>query len=185
MTTRRTFLGSTLFAASAATLPHLALGPSPGRSGRLKTKHGIELFVKDTGGPGRAIVLTHAWPLNADIWDYQAAALSMAGYRVVTYDRRGFGRSDKPESGYRFDVFADDLAAVIEQTGVRDATIAVKVPTLVLHGTADLPVSFEQAKATAGGIAGSTLIAYEGASHGIVVTERNRVVKDLQAFLGA
>ena len=123
MTTRRTFLGSSLFAASAASLPRPALGQSPGRTGRIKTKDGIELFVKDTGGPGRAIVLTHAWPLNADIWDYQAAALSMAGYRVVTYDRRGFGRSDKPESGYRFDVLADDLAAVIEQTGVRDATI--------------------------------------------------------------
>ena len=40
------------------------------------------MFVKDTGGSGRAIVLTHAWPLNADIWDYQAAALSKAGYRV-------------------------------------------------------------------------------------------------------
>ncbi len=306
MTTRRTFLGSVLFAASAMTLPRLALGQTPGRTGRIKTKDGIELFVKDTGGPGRAIVLTHGWPLNADIWDYQATALSKAGYRVVTYDRRGFGRSDKPESGYRFDVFADDLAAVIEQTGVRDATIvgysmgggevvryltrhdsrnvvkagivsgaacfllktadnpigvdgsvfdgmkqgvserreafltglfadvffdarrpstvpvtsdvlngavamamqaslaatvgcidafaktdfrpelaAVKVPTLVLHGTADLPVSFEQAKATAGGIAGSTLIAYEGASHGIVVTERDRVAKDLQSFLGA
>jgi pimeloyl-ACP methyl ester carboxylesterase len=114
MTTRRTFLGSTLFAASAATLPRLALGQ--GRTGRIKTKDGIELLVKDTGGPGRAIVLTHAWPLNADIWNYQATALSKAGYRVVTYDRRGFGRSDKPESGYRFDVFADDLAAVIEQT---------------------------------------------------------------------
>ena len=143
MTTRRTFLGSALFAASAATLPRLALGQTPGRTGRIRTKDGIELFVKDTGGPGRAIVLTHAWPLNADIWDYQATALSKAGYRVVTYDRRGFGRSDKPESGYRCDVFADDLAA------------------------------------------GSKLIAYEGASHGIVVTERDRVVKDLQSFLGA
>src|SRR6185503_88036 len=97
MTTRRTFLGSALF---ASTLPRLAFAQTPGRTGRIKTKDGIELFVKDTGGPGRAIVLTHAWPLNADIWDYQATALSKAGYRVVTYDRRGFGRSDKPESGY-------------------------------------------------------------------------------------
>jgi len=56
------------------------------------------------------------------------------------------------------------------------------VPTLVLHGTADIPVSFEQAKATAGGIAGSKLIAYQDASHGIVVTERDRVTRDLQAF---
>jgi pimeloyl-ACP methyl ester carboxylesterase len=280
MTTRRTVLGSALLAASAATLPRLVLADNPGRTGKIKTKDGIELFVKDTGGRGRAIVLTHAWPLNADIWDYQATVLSRAGYRVVTYDRRGFGRSDKPESGYSFDVFADDLAAVIEQTGVRDATIAgysmgggevvryltrhgvdvgvfdgmkqgvserrqafltglladvffdakrpstvpvtkdvldgavamamqaslaatiggidafsktdfrpelaaVKVPTLVVHGTADLPVSFEQAKATAAGIAGSKLIAYEGASRGIVVTERDRVAKDLQAFLEA
>lgn len=150
MTIRRTFLGSALV---AATLPRLAFAQSPGRTGKTRTKDGTELFVKDTGGPGRAIVLTHAWPLNADIWDCQATALSKAGYRVVTYDRRGFGRSDKPESGYSFDVFADDLAAVIEQTGVRDATIA-----------------------------GSALIAYEGASHG---TERDRVAKDLQAFLEA
>src|SRR6185436_2782616 len=64
------------------------------------------------------------WPLNADIWDYQSAELSKAGYRVISYDRRGFGRSGKPETGYSFDTFADDLAAVIEQTGVRDATIA-------------------------------------------------------------
>jgi non-heme chloroperoxidase len=68
--------------------------------------------VKDTGGTGRA-----------DVWDDQAAALSKAGMRVITYDRRGFGRSSKPASGYDFDSFADDLAAVIELTGVRDATL--------------------------------------------------------------
>jgi non-heme chloroperoxidase len=67
--------------------------------------------------------MTHAWPLNADIWDYQAMQLSNAGFCVVTYDRRGFGRSDKPAGGYDFDIFADDLADVIEQTGVRDATL--------------------------------------------------------------
>jgi non-heme chloroperoxidase len=225
---------------------------------------------------------------------------------VISYDRRGFGRSGKPESGYNFDTFADDLAAVIDQTGVRDATIvgysmgggevvryltrhnsknvvkaglvggaayyllktennpigadtsvfdgmkqgvqgdrkayltglltnvffdakrpstvpvtqdvidsavamamqasvaatigcidafsktdfrpelaSVQVPTLVLHGTADIPVSFDQAKATAGGIAGSKLIAYQDASHGIVVTERDRVTEDLRGFLAS
>ena len=62
---------------------------------------------------------------------------------------------------------------------------SVKVPTLVLHGTADIPVSFEQAKATAAGIAGSKLIAYQDASHGIVVTERDRVTRDLQAFVAS
>jgi non-heme chloroperoxidase len=305
-TTRRTFLASAIAAAGAAAVPRPTLAQGVARAATINTKDGIELFVKDTGGAGRAVVLTHAWPLNADIWDYQAAALSRAGYRVISYDRRGFGRSGKPASGYTFDAFADDLAAVIDQTGVRDAAIvgysmgggeviryltrhssrnvvkaglvggaayyllktennplgadigvfdgmkqgvqgdrkafltdlltnvffdakrrstvpvtqevidaalamammasvsatigcidafsktdfrpelaSVKVPTLVLHGTADIPVSFEQAKATAAGIAGSKLIAYQDGSHGIVVTERDRVTKDLQAFLAS
>ena len=125
MTTRRTFLhlslGALAATSTAVTLPHVAQGQ--GRTFKLKTRDGVGLFVKDTGGSGRAVVMTHAWPLNADIWDYQAAKLSSAGFRVVTYDRRGFGRSDQPAGGYDFDTFADDLAAVIEQTGVRDATL--------------------------------------------------------------
>jgi pimeloyl-ACP methyl ester carboxylesterase len=307
MTTRRTFLHASLgaFAAtSVAALPRLAFGQ--GRTVKIKTRDGTELFVKDTGGAGRAVVMTHAWPLNADVWDHQAAQLSKAGFRVVTYDRRGFGRSDKPAGGYDFDTFADDLANVIEQTGVRDATLvgysmgggevvrylsrhngrnvakaglvgaaahyllktennpvgidgavfdgikqgvqgdrkaylagllrdvfldakrpstnavtqemidstlamamqasvaatvacvdafaktdfrpelaAVKVPTLVLHGTADIPVPFAIGKATAEGVAQSKLIEYPDASHGIVLTERDRVTRDLQAFIAS
>jgi pimeloyl-ACP methyl ester carboxylesterase len=308
ITTRRSFLGTTLLAASAATIarPRFSHAQGSGKTGTIKTKDGVDLFVKDTGGTGRAIVLTHAWPLNADIWAYQAAALAKAGYRVISYDRRGFGRSSKPESGYTFDTFADDLAAVIEQTGARNATIvgysmgggevvryltrhnarnvakagmvggagyyllktennpigkdlavfdgmkqgvqgdrkafltglltnvffdakrpatvpvtqelidsavamamqasvaatvgcieafsktdfraelaSIKTPTLIIHGTADLPVSFDQAQATAAGIKGSKLIAYQDGSHGIVVTERDRVTADLQAFLAS
>lgn len=71
------------------------------------------------------------------------------------------------------------------RTDFRPELTAIKTPTLVLHGTADLPVSFDQARATAAGIAGSKLIAYPDASHGIVVTERDRVTKDLQAFLAS
>jgi pimeloyl-ACP methyl ester carboxylesterase len=266
----------------------------------------VEIFVKDTGGSGRAVVLTHAWPLSADIWDHQAAALSRAGHRVITYDRRGFGRSSQPAGGFDFDTFADDLAAVIKETGVRDATLvgysmgggevvryfsrhngrnvakaglvgaaayyllktdgnpigidltvfdgikrgvlgdrkaylsgllhdvffdakrpatnpvtqqnldwalgvamqasvaataacvdafsktdfrselaAVKVPTLVLHGTADIPVPLAQGKATAAGIAQSKVIEYQDASHGIVVTERDRVTGDLHGFIAS
>jgi len=308
MTTRRTFLHASLGALAAtsadAALPRLAFGQ--GRTVKIKTRDGTELFVKDTGGAGRAVVMTHAWPLNADVWDHQAAQLSKAGFRVVTYDRRGFGRSDKPAGGYDFDTFADDLANVIEQTGVRDATLvgysmgggevvrylsrhngrnvakvglvgaaahyllktennpvgidgavfdgikqgvqgdrkaylagllrdvfldakrpstnavtqemidstlamamqasvaatvgcvdafaktdfrpelaAVKVPTLVLHGTADIPVPFAIGKATAEGVAQSKLIEYPDASHGIVLTERDRVTRDLQAFIAS
>jgi non-heme chloroperoxidase len=313
MTTRRVFLGGAFAAASALTLSGLARAQSPGRTAKIKTRDGVELFVKDTGGTGRAVVMTHAWPLNADVWDYQAAALSKAGYRVVSYDRRGFGRSAPASNGnidtfpgYNFDTFADDLATVIEQTGVRDATLvgysmgggevvryfsrhkgrnvakaglvaaaayyllktennpdgidgeafdgikkgvlgdrktylagllrdlfldakrpatnpvtpemvdgalamalrastaataacvdafsktdfrpelaSVTVPTLVLHGTADNPVPFAMAKATAAGIAQSKLIEYQDASHGIVLTERDRVTRDLLAFVAS
>lgn len=306
MNSRRNILRGALAATSAALLPRFALGQDQGRAGRIKVGDGTELFVKDTGGTGRAVVMTHAWPLDADIWDYQASALSKAGYRAITYDRRGFGRSAQPAGGYDFDTFADDLAAVIDQTGVRDATLigysmgggevvryfsrhkgrniakaglvgaaayyllktennpigidgaafdgikqgvlgdrraylggllrdaffdakrpathpvtqamldaalamamqasvaataacvdafsrtdfrtelaSVKVPTLVLHGTADIPVPFALAQATAAGIAQSKVIAYQDASHGIVVTERDRVVRDLQAFIAS
>jgi non-heme chloroperoxidase len=308
MTSRRNFLATALGAVCATSLTRLgpARAQSQARTGKIKTRDGVELFVKDTGGTGRAVLLTHAWPLSADIWDHQAAELSKAGHRVITYDRRGFGRSSHPASGYDFDTLADDLAAVIESTGVRDATLAgysmgggevvryfsrhngrnvakaglvggaayyllktennpigidqsvfdgikqgvlgdrraylsvllrdvffdakraatnpvtqetldwafgiamqasvaatagcvdafsktefrselasVKVPTLVLHGTADIPVPLAQGRATAAGIAQSRVIEYPDASHGIVVTERDRVTRDLQAFIAS
>ena len=113
MTTRRTFLhlltGAVAAASITAILPRLAYGQ--GRTAKITAKDGTELFVKDTGGNGRAVVMTHAWPLNADIWDYPAAQLSKAGFRVITYDRRGFGRSGQPAGGYDFDSFADDLSS--------------------------------------------------------------------------
>jgi non-heme chloroperoxidase len=81
-----------------------------------------KLYVKDWG-TGRPVILMHGWPLSADSWDDQAMALADAGYRAIAYDRRGFGRSEQPWSGYDYDTLADDLANVIEQTGAKDATI--------------------------------------------------------------
>lgn len=83
----------------------------------------IDLHVDDTGGPGRPVVLIHGWPLSGESWAHQVPALQSAGYRVVTYDRRGFGRSDKPRSGYDYDTFADDLEAVLQALDLRDATL--------------------------------------------------------------
>ncbi len=80
------------------------------------------LYVKDWGS-GRPVILIHGWPLSADSWDDQAMAIANAGHRAIAYDRRGFGRSDQPWSGYDYDTLADDLAAVIEQTGARDAVL--------------------------------------------------------------
>jgi len=82
-----------------------------------------QLYVKDWGS-GRPVILIHGWPLSADSWDDQAMAIADAGHRAIAYDRRGFGRSSQPWTGYDYDTLADDLAAVVEQTGARDAVLA-------------------------------------------------------------
>lgn len=306
MIDRRTFLAT---AAGTALLP-VAAARTQSLSTRVRTNDATEIHIKEWNRSGRPVIFTHAWPLSADIWDHQAVALSNAGYRVVSYDRRGFGRSGKPSSGYDFDSFADDLAAVIRALELSDATLvgysmgggevvryfsrhggrgivkagfvgaaascllkspgnpagidgavfegikagvakdrsafladllkdvffdisrpatnpvtpqmvqhwlgvalqasleatigcvdafsatdfrpelsSVKVPTLVLHGTADIPVPIALARATADGIPGSRMIEYDGlyggVSHGLVVTEKDRVTRDLMSFLAS
>jgi non-heme chloroperoxidase len=305
MTHRRSFLTGT---GSAAALAALGTSLSPARARatptRIKINDSVELFTKDWGS-GKPIVMCHPWPFSCDVWDYHAAILAEAGYRVIAYDRRGFGRSSQPSSGYDFNVFSDDLAAVIDATGVRDVTLvgnsmgggeivrylsrhgdkkvakvgliativpgllktkdnpkgidaatfegikagllqdrpsflaaflkdgyydvgsrstspatkqvldwslqmsmqaglrpllscvdafgktdfreelaAIKVPTLIVHGTADKPVPIEiTGRVAAARIAKAKLIEYAGGSHGILQTERDRIAKDLLAFL--
>jgi pimeloyl-ACP methyl ester carboxylesterase len=72
----------------------------------------IELYYEDHGS-GSPVVLIHGWPLNGDAWEKQTVALLTAGHRVITYDRRGFGRSSKPSIGYNYDTFAADLNALL------------------------------------------------------------------------
>ena len=87
----------------------------------------VDLHVEDSGGPGRPVVLIHGWPLSAESWSEQTGPLAQAGYRVVTYDRRGFGSSDKPKgigtSGYDYDTLADDLHAVLTELDLTDVTL--------------------------------------------------------------
>ena len=85
--------------------------------------HDVNLHVDDTGGPGRVVVLIHGWPLSGESWNDQIPALTAAGFRVISYDRRGFGRSDKPKGGYEYNTFADDLQAIMETLNVTDATL--------------------------------------------------------------
>ncbi|NOJ59985.1 alpha/beta hydrolase [Arthrobacter sp. 260] len=89
--------------------------------------HGLfkdtNLHVDDTGGTGRPAVLIHGWPLSGEAFSSQVPALQDAGYRVITYDRRGFGRSDKPNSGYTYDTLTEDLRALIEALDLTDATL--------------------------------------------------------------
>ncbi len=90
--------------------------------GYITTQDNTKLYVKDWGS-GRPVILMHGWPLSADSWDDQAVPIADAGLRAIAYDRRGFGRSEQPWDGYNYDMLADDLAAVIEETGATDAAI--------------------------------------------------------------
>src|SRR3982074_3088141 len=72
----------------------------------------IDLYYEDHGA-GTPVVLIHGWPLSGASWEKQTTALLHAGHRVITYDRRGFGRSSKPTVGYNYDTFAADLDAVL------------------------------------------------------------------------
>ena len=83
----------------------------------------VRLHIDDRGGGGRAVVLIHGWPLSAQAWAPQVQVLQAAGYRVVAYDRRGFGRSDKPDSGYDYDTLADDLQRVMDQCELQNVTL--------------------------------------------------------------
>jgi len=82
----------------------------------------IELYYQDHGS-GQAVVLIHGYPLDGDSWERQTRDLLEDGYRVVTYDRRGFGRSSKVGGGYDYDTFAADLHAVLEALDLRDVVL--------------------------------------------------------------
>jgi non-heme chloroperoxidase len=83
----------------------------------------IELYYEDHGA-GQAVVLIHGYPLDGSSWEKQTTALLGAGYRVITYDRRGFGRSSKPTEGYDYDTFAADLNTLLDTLDLNDAVLA-------------------------------------------------------------
>ena len=268
-----------------------------------ETRDGTEIYYKDWG-IGDPVILIHGWPLSADSWDPITDALAHGGHRVIAYDRRGFGRSDQPWTGYDYDTFADDLADIMDATGATDnvsligfsmgggevarymsryqgkgvdlvallssvvpyllhaddnpdgvpqatfdqmtqdmladrpafmrgflktffgvgfltgtvsddvlhmcwnATMqsglhptmkaakafsstdfrgdlaSFTVPTLIIHGTDDKTVPIDPtARAAASAISGSQLIEYDGSPHGIFETDRERLIRDLMAFL--
>jgi len=157
--------------------------------------HGIfkdtNLHVDDTGGPGRPVVLIHGWPLSGEAFEDNVPALQQAGYRVVTYDRRGFGRSDKPLTGYTYDTLAEDLHTVLTELALRDVTLvgfsmgggevvrycskfgvgllhsvvlASAVPPYLLHtdGNPDGPLTASEAAKMAAGLTANEDSFYDG-----------------------
>ena len=82
----------------------------------------IELYYEDHGS-GSPVVLIHGWPLSGASWEKQIAALLDAGHRVITYDRRGFGRSSKPGIGYDYDTFASDLDKLLKKLNLKKVAL--------------------------------------------------------------
>jgi len=82
----------------------------------------IEIYYEDHGA-GQPVVLIHGYPLSGRAWDKQVPVLLDAGHRVITYDRRGFGHSSQPTSGYDYDTFAADLNTLVEHLGLYDAVL--------------------------------------------------------------
>jgi len=82
----------------------------------------IDLSYEDHGA-GKPVVLIHGYPLSGRAWEKQVPALLGAGYRVITYDRRGFGQSSQPYSGYDYDTFAEDLHKLVTKLDLRDFTL--------------------------------------------------------------
>src|SRR5882762_7943412 len=105
--------------AAPAETPKAASGPRPSF---VEARDGASLFYNDWG-VGKPVLFTHAWGLNADIWEYQLTELVDHGLRCVAYDRRGHGRSTDPGRGYDYDRLADDLATVIDQLDLKDVTL--------------------------------------------------------------
>lgn len=85
--------------------------------------HPVSLHVEDTGGSGQPLVLIHGWPLSGEAFAGNVASFTAAGLRVITYDRRGFGQSDKSHDGYDYDTLSSDLNDVLTELDLRDVVL--------------------------------------------------------------
>ena len=88
----------------------------------MENKYPLEVHFTDRGA-GEPVVMIHGYPFSGTAWECQERALIEAGYRVITYDRRGFGESSKPSTGYDYDTFAEDLDKVIQHLELKNVTL--------------------------------------------------------------
>ncbi len=82
----------------------------------------IEIYYEDLGS-GKPVVFIHGWPLSGSMWEYQVTQLTQLGLRCITYDRRGFGKSDRPFSGYDYNTMAGDLKALLDELNLQEVTL--------------------------------------------------------------
>jgi non-heme chloroperoxidase len=91
----------------------------------ITTRDGVEIYYKDWGPrTGQPVILSHGWPLSSDSWESAAFFLANNGFRVITHDRRGHGRSSQPWDGNDMDHYADDLAQLIEALDLKNIILA-------------------------------------------------------------
>jgi len=88
----------------------------------IETDKNVKLYIKDYG-KGKPVILIHGWPLSNEMWEYQIDFLVQNNYRVIAYDRRGFGKSSQPYDGYDYDTLTDDLKEIIELLQLENATL--------------------------------------------------------------
>ena len=130
----------------------------------------IRIYYEDAGS-GQPVVLIHGYPLNGQSWERRQRVLPPAGYRVITYDRRGFGQSRQPTAGYDHDTFAADLNALLEHL---DPTGVVKDRILPYQAiAARLPGLISDVK----------LVTVEGGPHNIAWTHPDEVNPAVLEFL--
>jgi non-heme chloroperoxidase len=86
------------------------------------TAPNVKLYLKDYG-EGKPVILIHGWPLSNEMWEYQIASLVENNFRVIAYDRRGFGKSSQPWDSYSYDALTDDLNAIIEQLELKEVSL--------------------------------------------------------------
>jgi non-heme chloroperoxidase len=96
-------------------MPYITVG--------MENSGNINLYYEDHGS-GKPIILIHGYPLSGASWEKQSAVLLNAGHRVITYDRRGFGKSSQPTTGYNYDTFAEDLHKLVMKLELRDVALA-------------------------------------------------------------
>ncbi|WP_462255227.1 alpha/beta fold hydrolase [Ferruginibacter sp.] len=82
----------------------------------------VKIYYEDYG-KGKPVVFIHGWPLSGSMWEYQITHLTQQGLRCITYDRRGFGKSDRPFDGYDYDTLAGDLKNLLDELELKDVTL--------------------------------------------------------------
>lgn len=119
---RRDVITSALAAGTVAAVASARPVVAAARQTTLRAKDGTVLFHRDWG-EGRPVVFVASWALSGEMWAYQVAHLSDVGFRCISYDRRGHGRSDPAAGGFDMDTLSDDLASVIDGLGLKDVTL--------------------------------------------------------------